>query len=240
MLPSLSVGQSKSHTDEFGSHFERLQVHLNKWECRGKVHLHKFHNLSWITEINELFHDILIYWDAPVIYFYCKLNEPKHIGMWWLNPAAAVHSVSINRQQVQHIPAFCFGASWSVNRTCWVLYKERTSSILWWSPRKSDVDRCIRGWARAFCRGRFGCDAALRDGSNAWVGSGNDGYAFPFSAFCLSSQRCMRNIPGRGRHLLLPETNLLAPPTSQPSTVVQLGVYGGPSGGAIGCDAVVS
>ncbi len=28
--------------------------------------IHKFHNLSWITEINELFHDILIYWDAPV------------------------------------------------------------------------------------------------------------------------------------------------------------------------------
>ncbi len=24
------------------------------------------HNLSWITEINELFHNILIYWDAPV------------------------------------------------------------------------------------------------------------------------------------------------------------------------------
>ncbi len=23
-------------------------------------------NLSWITEINELFHDILIYWDALV------------------------------------------------------------------------------------------------------------------------------------------------------------------------------
>ncbi len=29
--------------------------------------IHEFHNLSWITEINELFHDILIYWDAPVI-----------------------------------------------------------------------------------------------------------------------------------------------------------------------------
>ncbi len=27
--------------------------------------IHKFHNLSWITEINELFYDIL-YWDAPV------------------------------------------------------------------------------------------------------------------------------------------------------------------------------
>ncbi len=25
-----------------------------------------FHNLSWIIEINELFHEILIYWDAPV------------------------------------------------------------------------------------------------------------------------------------------------------------------------------
>ncbi len=28
--------------------------------------IHEFRNLSWITEINELFHDILIYWDAPV------------------------------------------------------------------------------------------------------------------------------------------------------------------------------
>ncbi len=28
--------------------------------------IHDFHNLSWITEINKLFHDILIYWDAPV------------------------------------------------------------------------------------------------------------------------------------------------------------------------------
>ncbi len=28
--------------------------------------IHEFHDLSWITEINELFHDILIYWDAPV------------------------------------------------------------------------------------------------------------------------------------------------------------------------------
>ncbi len=28
--------------------------------------IHEFHNLSWITEMNELFHDILIYRDAPV------------------------------------------------------------------------------------------------------------------------------------------------------------------------------
>ncbi len=29
--------------------------------------IHEFHNLSWITEISELFHDILIYWDAHMI-----------------------------------------------------------------------------------------------------------------------------------------------------------------------------
>ncbi len=29
--------------------------------------IHEFHSLSWITEINELFHDILIYCDAPVL-----------------------------------------------------------------------------------------------------------------------------------------------------------------------------
>ncbi len=28
--------------------------------------IHEFHNLSWIIEMNELLHDILIYWDAPV------------------------------------------------------------------------------------------------------------------------------------------------------------------------------
>ncbi len=37
--------------------------------------IHEINNLIWITEINELFHDILIYWDAPVcgkwILMYC-------------------------------------------------------------------------------------------------------------------------------------------------------------------------
>ncbi len=32
--------------------------------------IREFYNLSWITEINELFHDILIYWDAPVDNFW--------------------------------------------------------------------------------------------------------------------------------------------------------------------------
>ncbi len=34
--------------------------------------IHEFHNLSWIIEINELFHDILIYWDAPVSKVKCN------------------------------------------------------------------------------------------------------------------------------------------------------------------------
>ncbi len=37
--------------------------------------IYKFHNLSWITEINELFHNILIYWDAPVHYFSLYVNS---------------------------------------------------------------------------------------------------------------------------------------------------------------------
>ncbi len=32
---------------------------------------YEFHNFSWIIEINELSHDILIYWDAPV----CSLRH---------------------------------------------------------------------------------------------------------------------------------------------------------------------
>ncbi len=29
--------------------------------------IHEFHNMSWITEINELLNDILNYWDEPVL-----------------------------------------------------------------------------------------------------------------------------------------------------------------------------
>ncbi len=36
--------------------------------------------MSWITEINELFHDILIYWDAPVFKPICSVvrMDQKH------------------------------------------------------------------------------------------------------------------------------------------------------------------
>ncbi len=40
------------------------------------------------------------------IHFECKLNEPMHIGMQLLHPAAADHSVSISRQQMHHIFRF--------------------------------------------------------------------------------------------------------------------------------------
>ncbi len=40
------------------------------------------------------------------IHFECKLKEPMHIGMRLLHPAAADHSVSISRQQVQCIFRF--------------------------------------------------------------------------------------------------------------------------------------
>ncbi len=39
-------------------------------------------------------------------HFECKLNEPMHIGMRLLDPAAADHSLSISRQQVQCIFSF--------------------------------------------------------------------------------------------------------------------------------------
>ncbi len=53
------------------------------WSTSVCVHwiylLHEFHNLSWITEINELFHDILIYWDAPVyVYIYIYIYIHTH------------------------------------------------------------------------------------------------------------------------------------------------------------------
>ncbi len=109
-------------------------------------------------------------------------------------------------------------------------------------------------------------------GSNAWIGSGSDGYAFPghrkgrarvekatvsrtlevgrlvsrgslcwFSApcpGCLSPGRAW-GLTGRGRHLLLPETDLLTPPPSPPS-VVQLGVTGSPRwSGQLRCKCVL-
>ncbi len=45
--------------------------------------IHKFHNLSWITEINKLFHDILIYWDVEICLYislcwYTFINDLRY------------------------------------------------------------------------------------------------------------------------------------------------------------------
>ncbi len=41
--------------------------------------IHKFLNLSWITEINLLFHNILICWDAPVNVL--NIWEPEYFNI---------------------------------------------------------------------------------------------------------------------------------------------------------------
>ncbi len=50
------------------------------------------------TETSRRRTDELGYRLERPIHFECKLNEPMHIGMRLLHPAAADHSVSINRQ----------------------------------------------------------------------------------------------------------------------------------------------
>ncbi len=67
--------------------------------------------------------------------------------------------------------------SWAANGTCWALYMERTSSILGAPPddrmsiaaSEGDPELLERKTRLRCCSG----------GSNAWVGSGNDGYASP-------------------------------------------------------------
>ncbi len=53
--------------------------------------IHKFHNLSWITEINELFHDIQIYWDAPVISSTTVVNIANN-KKWFLSTKSAYYN----------------------------------------------------------------------------------------------------------------------------------------------------
>ncbi len=75
------------------------------------------------------------------IHFECKLNEPMHIGMRLLHPAAADHSVSISRQQVQRIFSFSL-RSRGVFIVLFLTYPSVPSSLWcwctalqrWWSP----------------------------------------------------------------------------------------------------------
>ncbi len=44
----------------------RSSYYLNYFSLCALNLIHEFHNLTLIPEINELFHNIIIYWDAPV------------------------------------------------------------------------------------------------------------------------------------------------------------------------------
>ncbi len=57
LAPAHTAKSTKSELNDHG-------VGVLDWLANSPDH--EFHNLSWITEINELFHNILIYWDAPV------------------------------------------------------------------------------------------------------------------------------------------------------------------------------
>ncbi len=133
--------------------------------------------------------------------------------------------------------------------------KEHTSSILGTPPDDQMSITASEGEPELLERKiRLRCCSG---GSNAWVGSGSDGYAFPGCrkcrarveeatvsqtlevgqlVACAGYQRpapsaslpdVHEELTGRGRHLLLPETDLLTPPPSPP-LVVQLGVTGVP------------
>ncbi len=68
------------------------------------------------------------------IHFECKLNEPMHIGMRLLHPAAADHSMSISRQQVQRIFRFSL-RSWAGARPLDVTSEDRRFGIPTKRPR---------------------------------------------------------------------------------------------------------
>ncbi len=87
---------------------------------------------SWTDELGSCL-------ERP-IYFECKLNEPMHIGMQLLHPAATDHNVSINRQQVQCIFSFSLRAerlNFSAPDFCWTSEFNELSTLFgrlscWW------------------------------------------------------------------------------------------------------------
>ncbi len=86
----LSIGYWRS--------FRIVHLWFTKWHLLCEMHsgpmksqfsvfyslLHSYlSNLSWINEIKELLHDILIYWDAPVnIHIYTQAHAHTHICIY--------------------------------------------------------------------------------------------------------------------------------------------------------------
>ncbi len=118
------------------------------------------------------------------IHFDCKLNEPMHIGMRLLHPAATDHSVSISRQQVHRVFSFLFGG------------------VFWFLGVACAGSQCPAPGA--------------------------------------SLPEVHKELTGRGRTLLLPETDLLTPPPSPPSVVQLGGIWGSPQwSGQLRCKCVL-
>ncbi len=65
-----------------------MEIHFLSIQNKNNIFLSMFKTyLSWMTEINELFHDILIYWDAPVyinienyIQEYISANKTQNVN----------------------------------------------------------------------------------------------------------------------------------------------------------------
>ncbi len=68
LIDSLCSGLVSLLASQAHQHHDCLTNSWCFWQC-GQIH--EFHNCSWITEINELFHDILIYWDN--VYQCCQM-----------------------------------------------------------------------------------------------------------------------------------------------------------------------
>ncbi len=136
------------------------------------------------------------------IYFECKLYEPMHIGMRLLHSAAADHSVSISRQQVQRIFSFslrsragarplsgCTGAMATVYQsvTLDVTSEDRRIGIPTKRPRILPLPVSRGSLLCPYFLGSHKKTSYCCYGTTHSVGLDNTGKMYPFS---LEKERC--------------------------------------------------
>ncbi len=86
------------------------------------------------------------------IHFECKLNEPMHIGMRLLHSAAADHSVSISRQQVQRIFSFSLRSRAVTSFCSWLLLTSEFNELSTLFGRLSCWWMALQRWWFFPCR----------------------------------------------------------------------------------------
>ncbi len=152
--------------------------------------IHEFHNLSWITEINELFHDIIIYWDAPVsiISIQCKTKVKGRTD-----------STIGSNQILSNVVLYCFSwISWFIQKCitsyfwskiacecfiCWLLFhlfcnlkklmfasKHMNPNYFWvLAPDKLYIIRmlCVSQWLCMFLLN----PRRVRESAIVWIGA---------------------------------------------------------------------